>query len=135
MFGSDADDAVASSCLGYVERAVGACEKCLRGLIRFQRRDAGGNRHLHVGRERAPVEIGDDRAQPVERAHGFVIGRIGKHQQEFLATVAAKPVDVADVCEHGNGECPEYFVADGVAIMVVDALEPVEIDQRSRRMS
>ena len=58
--------------------------------------------------------------------------RVGKHQQEFLAAVAAEPVDAADVGEHGDGECPQHLVAGRVAIGVVDALEPVEIDQRDR---
>src|SRR5207302_2634661 len=34
--GSGGDDAVASSCLGYIERAVGAREKCIGGLLRSQ---------------------------------------------------------------------------------------------------
>src|SRR6202035_4280039 len=61
--GSGAGDAVASSCLGCVERAVGARENRVGRLIRVQRRDAGGNRHPHAGREGAPVEIGDDGPQ------------------------------------------------------------------------
>src|SRR5882762_9486092 len=132
VVGSGAGNAVAPLCLGCVKRAVGACEKCIGGLIRFQRRDACGNRYLHAGRERAPVEVGDDRLQPVQSSHRFAIGSIGKHQQEFLATVAAKLVDVTDVREHGDGECPEHFVARGMAVGVIDALEPVEIDQRDR---
>src|ERR1700737_4764459 len=132
MIGSGAGDAVASSCLGCVKRAVSAGEKCVRGLIRLQRRDPCGNRHPHAGRERAPVEIGDDRAQPVEGARGYVVGRIGKHQQEFFAAVTAELVDGADVREYGDGEGPENFVPGGMTVGVVDALEPVEIDQRDR---
>src|SRR5712691_9354675 len=132
VVGSGAGNAVAPLCLGCVKRAVGACEKCIGGLIRLQRRDACGNRYLHAGRERAPVEIGDDRPQPVQRSHRVAFGSLGKHQQEFLATVAAKLVDVTEVREYGDGECPEYFVASGVAVAIIDALEPVEIDQRDR---
>src|SRR5882757_1448233 len=106
MIGSGTDDAVASLCLGCVERAVGAREKCVRGLIRLQRGDAGGNRHPHAGRERAPVEVGDDRAQPVEGVRGLLVGRIGKHQQKFLAAVTAELVDGADVREYRDGEGP-----------------------------
>ena len=71
-------------------------------------------------------------AQPVEHARGAVVGRVGQHQQEFLAAVAAEPVDAADVGEHGDGECPQHFVAGRMAVGVVDALEPVEVDQRDR---
>src|SRR5882762_7442579 len=99
---------------------------------RFLHRDACGNRYLHAGRESAPVETGDDLAQPVERSHSLVIRSIGEHQQEFLASVTAKLVDVANVREHGDGERPENFVTGGVAVVVIDALEPVEIDQRDR---
>src|SRR5665213_1265863 len=56
MIGSGNSDAVASPCLGCVKRAVGACQKCLRGLIRLQGRDPGGDRYLHARGERAPVE-------------------------------------------------------------------------------
>src|SRR5450631_4068751 len=62
MIGSGAGDAIASLCLGCVERAVGAREECIGGLTGPQRRDPGGNGYPHAGRERAPVEIGDDRA-------------------------------------------------------------------------
>ena len=62
----------------------------------------------------------------------LVGAHVGQHQQEFLAAVAAELVDAADVGEHGDGECPQHLVAGRVAIGVVDALEPVEIDQRDR---
>ncbi len=58
------------------------------------------------------------------------MGRIGKHQQEFLAAEAAEMVEIADVGENGDGECPEHFVAGRVPVGIVDAFEPVEIDQR-----
>src|SRR5258705_2185112 len=79
------------------------------------------------------IETGDDGAEPIEDVRGAVTKRIGKHQQEFLAPVTAEPVEVADVGEHGDGEGPEHFIAGGVAVGVVDALEPVEIDQRDRK--
>src|SRR4029079_10755988 len=77
--GSGAGDAVASLCLGCVKRAVGAREERVRGLLRLQRRDAGGNRHLHVGRKCAPVEFGNNRAQPVERARCIAGAHVGQH--------------------------------------------------------
>src|SRR6202022_1210358 len=49
------------------------CRRALElnlGLIRSQCRNACGNGHLHALRERAPVEIGNDGAQPVEHANG-----------------------------------------------------------------
>ena len=55
---------------------------------------------------------------------------VGQHQQEFLAAIAAEPVDAADVGEHGDRECPQHLVAGRMAVGVVDALEPVEVDQR-----
>src|SRR3984885_14557785 len=131
--GSGAGDAVASSRLGCVERVVGAREQGVRALIGLERRDAGGNRYPHARRERTPVEIGDDGAEPVEDARRVVIRRIGEQQQEFFAAITAETVDVADVGEHGDGEGPEHLVAGGMAVGVVDALEPVEIDQRDRK--
>src|SRR6202012_1160079 len=44
----------------------------------------------------------------------------------------AETVDAADVGEYGNGECLEHFVTDRVTVGIVDALEPVEIDQGYR---
>src|SRR6266699_6101185 len=96
LVGSGGGDAIASSGLGRVERAVGAREKQVRRLMRFKRRDARGDRCLQAGREGAPVEIGDDNAQPVENSSSLVTGRIGEHHQEFLAAVTAEPVDSAD---------------------------------------
>ena len=60
------------------------------------------------------------------------VAHVGQHQQEFLAAIAAEPVDAADVGEHGDGEGPQHLVAGRVAKGVVDALEPVEVDQRDR---
>src|SRR5216684_5400647 len=117
--GSGAGDAIAPLGLGCVKRAVGAREKCIGGLTGCERRDACGNGYPHAGRERAPIEIGDDRAQPVKNARGDVIWRVGKHQQEFLAAVTAEPVGVADVRKHGDGECPEHLVTGGMAVGVV----------------
>src|ERR1700722_3429638 len=131
--GSGAGDAVTPSRLGCVERVVGEREKGVGALIWFHRCDAGGNRYPHALRERTPVEIGDDRAEPLEGACRLVIRRVGKQQQEFFAAIATETVDVADVGEHGDRECPEHLVAGGMAISVVDALEPVEIDQRDRK--
>ena len=68
--GSGAGNAVASLCLGCIKRAVGAREKYVRRFVRIQRCNACRHRHLHAGRECAPVEIGNDGAQPVERPHG-----------------------------------------------------------------
>src|SRR5271168_4561815 len=63
---SGAGDAVASLCLGGVKRAIGAREKSVGVFVPAQRRYARGHRDLHARRERAPVELGDDGAQPVE---------------------------------------------------------------------
>ena len=63
---------------------------------------------------------------------------VGARQQEkeLLPAPAAREVRLAErVAEH-LGEGPQDRVADGVAVLVVDVLEPVEVgeDDRERRL-
>ena len=116
--------------LGGVKRAVGAGEECVRRLVR-----ASASRRRRKSSPACPAKTRSSRDRRRSRAAGRACARrsarrIGQHQQEFLAAVAAEPVDAADVGEHGDGEGPQHFVAGRMAIGVVDALEPVEIDQR-----
>src|ERR1700744_3834120 len=92
-------DLVTSPCLGGIERAIGAREKCIRRLVGLSRADTSRNRHLHAGRERAPVEFGNDLAEPFENLCGLVGCSVGQNQQEFLTAIATEPVDASDVGE------------------------------------
>src|SRR5690242_5377820 len=85
-------NAIAPLRLGGIERAVGTGEETVGIFVLTQARHASGNRYLHRRRECAPVEFGDDRAEPIEHARGAFFGGIRHYQQEFLAAIAAEAV-------------------------------------------
>ena len=76
----------------------------------------------------------NDRAEPVGEAGGAVGVGLGQHDDELLAAVAGDRVDLADLGAHPAGQLDQHRVADLVAVLVVDGLEPVEVEhQRGER--
>jgi hypothetical protein len=92
-----ADHLVSSVSLGAIEGCVGAGKRTVGRFAGAQHHDAGRDRHRHARGDGAPVEIGDDRAQAIERTLGGLVGGFGQDQQEFLAAIAAELVDAADI--------------------------------------
>lgn len=86
-----------------------------------------------VMRDRSPLEVRDDLAEPVEGSNGGGLRRVRQDQKKLLAAIAAEFVDPADVGEHRDRECSESFVAGRMTECVVYFLEPVEIYKRTEQ--
>src|SRR4051812_277410 len=129
---SGGGNTVSAALLGCVEGSVGAGKQCFDGFRVAMRRNAGGDRHGKIVGKGTPVERLDDGSEPVQHAHRQIVRRVRQDQQEFLAAEAADLVARPDIGEHRNGESSQYLVAGEVAEPIVDALEPVEVDQRDR---
>ena len=122
-------DGVAAAGLGVVERLVGEAQ----GF--FEREDRGigqsdAQRHAQRG---AVGQRDDHRVEPAAQAvaqHGrFFRRRFREDEGEFLAAVATRRVGVAQRAADEIGEGFQRDIAGGVAVLVVDALEVVEIGE------
>ena len=61
---------------------------------------------------------------------------VGHHHDEFLAAIAAGQIDPADIGGDAAGEFAQHFVADVVAVGVVDRLEVVDVhDEEGERLA
>ena len=74
------------------------------------------------------------------RRSAIVIGEgdvgIGHHHHEFLAAIAAGQIDAAHIGGDAAGEFLQHFVADVVAVGVVDRLEVVDVhDDEGERLA
>ncbi len=71
-------------------------------------------------------------AHPLGEGDGGLQRRTGQDQQEFLAAVAAHPVDLPCVVAQDLGELAQYFITGLMPVAVVDTLEHVEIAHHAR---
>ena len=129
---------VATIALRGIERAVGGVDQPLQGMRLVRRAGADGhadrhrNRHLRVVRRRPHGRLGDHPAQPFGGGRGGVEIGGGHGDQEFLAAVAHQEIDFAHIGLEPPRRLDQHLVADVVAEGVVDAFEPVEIQQHQR---
>ena len=56
----------------------------------------------------------------------------GQQHQEFLAAIAADDIARAQLPAQGLRHGPQAMVAAGMAMGIVDRLEPIEIDEQDR---
>ena len=54
----------------------------------------------------------------------------GENHQKFLATVAKDHIDIAQLVLQSLGDRFQYFVAKRVAMVVVDALEVIDVEHQ-----
>src|SRR2546426_6926214 len=80
-------------------------------------------------RERAR---GDDLPDPVRVEPGAGLGGLDEEDRELVAAVAGDDVDPARLFHEDLGDLTQGLVADRVAELVVDALEPVEVEKHDR---
>jgi hypothetical protein len=74
----------------------------------------------------------DGFAHPLGEGDGCLERRAREDQHEFLAAIAAHPVDLPRVVAQNPGELAQYLVAGLMAMGVVDTLEHVEIAHHAR---
>src|SRR3989442_12130327 len=92
-------------------------------------RDAEGCGDGLAMRERAR---GDDLPDPVRVEPGAGLGGLDEQDRELVAAVAGDDVDPARLFHEDLGDLTQGLVADRVAELVVDALEPVEVEKHDR---
>ena len=110
---------------GPVERLVGAFHE-RRGVGRGREvADADRRRQREPVRERAGAHGGTD---PLGRREGLRRRRVGQQPGELLAPDAPDRVDRARLGGDALRGLGEDAVADGMAVLVVDGLEVVEVD-------
>ena len=135
------DGAVATQALGQVHRLVGALQDGLR-LVAVLRvaGDAGADGEpcghaaalLAAGGAPAQAQALDRPAHLLGGLGGALLVGVGQQHHELLAAVPNRQVDRSDVAREQAGEGLQHLVADGVAVLVVDQLEAVEVEVDDR---
>ena len=64
---------------------------------------------------------------------GDALVGLGQHHDEFLAAIAREEVERPHVARDARRHLAQHFVAGGMAVRVVDALEPVDVEEEQRR--
>src|SRR5580765_3110195 len=120
-------DLVLARSLRGVERSVGGAEQLLRrrGFVVGKTGDAearGDALAVRVGEGR------DDLPYPVRVEPSAALGRLDQQDGELVAAVSGDCVDAARVLHEDLTDIAQRLVADRVAELVVDALEPVKVE-------
>ncbi|CUI96738.1 Uncharacterised protein [Achromobacter sp. 2789STDY5608628] len=71
-------------------------------------------------------------AQLLGHQQGRVARRVHQHHQELLAAIAEHEIARTTGLVHHLGELPQHLVAAGVAMLIVDRLEVIDIQQQHR---
>ena len=56
-----------------------------------------------------------------------------EEQNKFVAAQTGQQVGLSEAGGEALGRLDEKFIADGVAVIVVDVLEPIQIDEGQRK--
>src|SRR5437870_3354263 len=120
-------DLVLAGPLRGIERPIGGAEQLLRrgGLVVREAGDAearGDALAMRVGEGR------DDLPYPVRVEPSAALGGLDQQDGELVAAVARDNVDAARVLHEDLTDIAQGLVADRVAELVVDALEPVQVE-------
>src|SRR5690606_25119419 len=127
-------DAIPPALLRAVQRDIRALDQIRHVLARAPLRDADRDAE-EQGQAVADVEraLADALAHALAdlpRAPG--IG-LRQHGDELLAAVAHEQVATADRAAQPARDLREHHIADAVAVLVVDRLEVIDIDERERQ--
>ena len=118
-----------------LERSSAASQACEQ-LVGAHRRAATARRRSTPRRRSAAVRRAD-RAQALERARRRPPRRssqvgVGEDHDELVAAVARDAVERAELAHERLHDLAQHRVAGLVAVVVVDELEVVEVDQQAR---
>ena len=127
--GVEDEDAVAAGFLGGVEAVVGAAEEG-GGLVAVGGVLGDAAREGVAGDVVVAGALGEAGADLVEDGGGLDGGGAAHDDDELLAAVAADQVGAAEAVAERAGDVAEDGVADQVAVVVVDLLEVVDVEER-----
>src|SRR5262249_24268988 len=128
------DDSIPASTLGPVQVVIGLLDEGA-GL---DGRAGGCDPDRDAYDHRVVLEhergLPDQLAQALVELPGGIMPSFGQHHHKFLAPVARKHLVLAHLAPHAPGQLLEHMVTGQVAMLVVDALEMVDVehDQRKR---
>ena len=76
--------------------------------------------------------LGDDTAQTLGNDERDLQRRLGQHDDEFLAAIAGDEIEAANMTRDARGDFLQHGIAGLMAVAVIDALEPVDIEEQRR---
>jgi hypothetical protein len=129
----ETDDAISAGLLGYIERIIRRPDQRL--AVPDPRVRVGRDAEARCAAERTALER--ERVSlhffthTLGKRHSGVQNRARQEKHELLAAVAADPVDLARLALEDLRQPLQHRVTGLVAVGVVDALEPVEVDHHA----
>src|SRR4051794_11979735 len=128
------DDAVAAELLGQIERTVAAVDEISHRLAELELADADRHRDLRqdlAGGPPGELAVGDGASDPIgDGRAAFEIG-LRHHGDQLLAAVARGKIVVADTFTQRFGHEAQHLIADAMAVIVVELLEVIDVDQEN----
>ena len=115
-----------------VQRLVGAFQRVLHGVSGQVLRQADGHGELQRACAVGNLQRLHGLADTFEQLARVVCRGVCEHQHKFLATPAGQHVGVAHAGAHRARKGLQRAVAGGVAVLVVDGLEVVDVQLRQQ---
>ena len=122
------DDLVASLFLGDITGGIGCRERVAdiqHGLVQLH--DADGHADAEAATAPVEAEVAHQFAQLLGDAPADLQTAVGQQDREFVAAQARQGIGVAQAGPQQAGELAQHLVARGVAAVVVDQLELVQV--------
>src|SRR6185503_3517853 len=126
------DDEITPAVLGVVEPLVGAVQQSIRRGVAAKLGDTEADRDGAGKAELRPVAALDRDAQLLAERLRVVQFGVRQTQQEFLAAVAREHVAGAATLAQRGGDTAQHGVAGGVRVLIVHALEQIDVGERNR---
>ena len=114
--------------LGGVQRLVRALAQLLGVTVDVGPGNAGAQGHGELAAVGDEAQFGEALANLVDDQPRLLRRAVGQHREKLLATVASQAVDAPQPLAQQVGQCADDVVAGGVAVVVVDPLEVVDVE-------
>ncbi len=118
--------------LGCVERGVGAAQHCAHGIRCGRGRHADADGNAPLAQPARQIDQRDLRANLICDELRIVQSGIGQRHDEFFAAEPAQKRRFGHRAAQLSREEPQCLVADLMAVLVVDALEMIDVDDEDR---
>ena len=126
--------AIAARPLGLVEAAVASLDHRFGGLRQPELRHPDRNRDaadLLAGCAAGQFRFGNTAADALGGRRTSIEVGARKHRYQFLPAIARGEIDFADTFLQDLGDQPKHLVADLMAVIVVEFLEVIDVDQEN----
>jgi len=116
--------AIAAAGFGFVEAAIGVCDRVQLAAVRPEHGHSCGDRD-----PRHALELLDLSANSLREDQASGLIRMRQHGEQLLAAPADRNVALADGIEYDSADRAQDCVSRAVTVLIVDLLEMVDVEQ------